>query len=114
MIDRSRFDQFSRHFDKELIVEIIDVFIREYPSRIESLRKNIDGMDFINLAENSHCFKGALSNFMAPDPIGLCRKLQELAEQERSEELEKTFLELKSTTAILILELEALRMEFLA
>ncbi len=109
MIDLSRFEQFSRHFDKELITEIIDVFIREYPARIDTLHKNIEELDFANLEENIHGFKGAISNFMAPEPVSLCRKLKDMARQRRSDGLEEIFLELKSATEILITELRALR-----
>jgi HPt (histidine-containing phosphotransfer) domain-containing protein len=113
MIDHSRFEQFQRHFDQELILEIIDVFIREYQTRMKTLFVNIEEKDFLNLAENSHAFKGAISNFMASGPVDLCAKLERMAQQEKSEELEKIFLELKSATEILIVELTELRKEMM-
>ena len=115
MINHSGFHEFSKHFDKEFLVEIIDLFTREYPARIETLRKNVEDLDFNGLAENIHSLKGAIATFMAPYPVSLAQQLEDLAKQgEPAELIRKSFLELKSSTEILISELQVLRQEFLA
>jgi HPt (histidine-containing phosphotransfer) domain-containing protein len=114
MIDRSRFEEYSRFFDKELMAEIIDVFIREYPARIELLNKNLNDLDFPTLAENTHALKGAISNFMAPVPVTIAQKLEEMAKTKDTEHLSELLIELKSALDIMISELQIIRQEFIS
>ena len=41
MIDRQKLNQNFQYFDKETIIEIIDIFFTEYPERVVKIEKNI-------------------------------------------------------------------------
>ena len=81
MIDRQKLDQNFQYFDKETIIEIIDIFFEEYPERVEKIRKNIQDGDFNQLKFNTHSLKGVIVNFQDPVSIELSRKLDEMAKQ---------------------------------
>lgn len=66
MVDRKIFDDTYRIFDKSLIVEIIGIFIHEWPGRFENLERNIREADFKKLRFNAHSLKGVVSGFAAP------------------------------------------------
>ena len=79
VIDWDQFNENFQYYDKEIIKEVIDIFVDEYDNRIRDLQKNIEEKDFINLAFNAHSFKSVISNYMAPKAYELTRKLEELA-----------------------------------
>jgi HPt (histidine-containing phosphotransfer) domain-containing protein len=114
MIDRVKFDEYCRFFDKEVIAGIIDLFIIEHPVRIENLRKNLEDKDYTAMAENLHSLKGSIATFMAPVPLDLTRKLEILAKAQSGEDLPELFRELVSVTERLILELREIRKEFIS
>nr|NQU89736.1 Hpt domain-containing protein [Bacteroidota bacterium] len=63
MVNKDKFrDQYS-FFDKEIVVEIIDIFINEYDDRIEKIHKHILSGDLDNLKKSSHAFRGVIGNF---------------------------------------------------
>ena len=106
VIDWDQFNENFQYYDKSIIVEIIELFVEEYEQRISALQKNIDGHDFTSLAFNAHSLKSVISNYMAPKALELTSKLEELGKNQTPEGLNEVFLELKSTTWELILELK--------
>ena len=41
MIDKLRFQENFKFFDNEIIVEVIDMFITEFPERMKEIRKTL-------------------------------------------------------------------------
>ena len=111
MIDRQRLDQNFQYFDKETIIEIIDIFFTEYPERIEKMRKNIQSNDFVQLKFNAHSLKGVVANFQDPVTIELSRKLDEMAKNQESQGLQSVFENLITACTKLLDELSALKTE---
>jgi len=112
MIDHEKFRQYTRYFDKEFVTELIDVFTREYPARFELLNKNIEELDFPALCEHAHSLKGAVANFMAPAPLALAKKLEEMAKAGESNGLRELFSDLVTDTEELILELQEIKSQY--
>lgn len=104
-IDWAQFNENFQYYDKEVIIEVIDIFLDEYDSRISNLKKNIEEKDFINLAFNAHSFKSVIANYMAPKAYNLTRKIEDLAKNKSMEGIDIIFTELMSETKELILEL---------
>jgi len=112
MIDRGRFKENFFYLDKEVVIEIIDIFLGEYKERLKILQKNISEKDFTGLKFNAHSLKGVIANFMDPLTIELTRKLDEQAKHESMDGLEELFISLNEGTISLVNELQELKKEF--
>ena len=112
IIDRDQFFENFKYFDKEIVLEIIDIFINEYPDRMKSLEQDISNGDFSALKFDAHSLKGVVANFIAPEAENLARILEKKGEESDATDLESLYTELKEKTSILIEELKELRNEF--
>ena len=132
MINKVKFrDQFS-YFDKEVVVEIIDIFKDEYPKRIETITRCIRQNDLISLRKAAHAFKGVISNFdlegesyqlikdieiqahRLEDEINEGFKVSELEMANIFASLESIFLSFKTASAQLFNELMEIQAEYKA
>lgn len=109
VINKEQFQENFKFFDKEIIVEIIDLFIGEFDERMKNLKENIDTLDRKSLAFHAHSIKGVISNFVADVPRELARQLEENAKQSPPSELLEIYHKLYKSTAQLIEELKAIR-----
>ena len=112
MIDKKQFLENFQYFDNEIVVEIINIFIDEYPNRMETLRKNIDEKDFDQIKFNAHSLKGVVANFMAPEVQELARQLEVKGTNKDMKDVEELFNRLKEKTRQVIEELEVLKENF--
>jgi HPt (histidine-containing phosphotransfer) domain-containing protein len=113
MIDKTIFNTNYEIFDKEIVREIIDIYIQEYPERIENLAKNISENDLESLYKNAHSLKGVTANFFDKDTEELARMLETKGKDKDSTNLTEIFEKLKVTSAKLINELKDLKKEYL-
>ena len=112
MIDREKFNENFAYLDREVVVEIIDIFLDEYGKRFTDLKKNIDDQDFDGLRFNSHSLKGVIANFMDPVTIELSKILDEKAKARDSKGLQELYDELKKVSESLAEELQEIKSEF--
>jgi HPt (histidine-containing phosphotransfer) domain-containing protein len=63
MINRANFQERFSYFDKEIVVEIIDIFIDEYDDRIIKITRVIKDQNLDELKKTVHAFKGVIANF---------------------------------------------------
>ncbi len=113
MIDRKQFKENFQPFDKEIVLEIIDIFIQEYPERMAELEKNINQNDFESLRFNAHSLKGVVANFIVDEPKALAKKLEDQGKGKVKEGNQELFKELKEKTGQLVDELKAIRKDYL-
>ena len=106
IIDWEQFNENFQYYDKEIIKEVIDIFLDGHDERINLLQKNIDEKDYVSLAFNTHSLKSVISNYMAPVVLKLTIKLENLAKENMESQIPKTFEELKVATKELLLELQ--------
>ena len=111
MIDREKFNANFQYFDKDIIVEIIDIFISEYDERFQKLRKNIEDKDFVQLKFNAHSLKGVIANFMDPVTIEESRQLDEMAKNKQESGLAEFYNHLEKNAARLLEELKTIKKE---
>lgn len=79
MIDKQLFIESFKVFDREVVVEIINIFFEEYPQRFAKMDLNIADQNFKELAFNAHSLKGVVSNFAAPVLFELAREVEIMA-----------------------------------
>jgi len=113
MIDKKQFLENFQYFDNEVVLEIINIFIDEYPERMATLRKNIDEEDFDQLKFNAHSLKGVVANFVAPEVQELARQLEIKGTHKDLTDVETLFNALKEKTGLVVEELKALKGNFI-
>jgi HPt (histidine-containing phosphotransfer) domain-containing protein len=111
MIDKAEFRDNFNHYDKRVILRIIDIFINEYPDRFVVLQKNINELNFVSVHHNAHSFKGIVT-YMSPDLTDLARRLENMGKEKDGNGLQELYDELKDGTLILVNELIDLRKEY--
>jgi len=79
MINKQLFIDTFKVFDREVVVEIINIFFEEYPLRIEKMDKNMAELNYKELAFNAHSLKGVVSNFASPTLFELAREVEKMA-----------------------------------
>lgn len=112
MIDREKFKDNFVYLDKEVVIELIDIFLGEYEERLTKIQNNVSTLDFTGLKFNTHSLKGVIANFMDPETIELSQKLDEHAKLETSDGLQELFDNLKTATENLVTELDDLKKDF--
>lgn len=106
VIDRQLFEDSFKYFDKEIVAEIIDIFLNEYDDRLKAISDSIKAGDFKNLQFNAHSLKGVVANFAAPEVQERAKILEYKGSSEDGENLTGVFEELKHLTLQLAEELK--------
>lgn len=112
VINKVQFIDNFQYFDKEIVVEIIDIFLKEYPERMKSIADNIESCDYDNLKFNAHSMKGVIANFVAPKVEQSARELEIMANEKNLDGAKELFEEFKVSGSIMIDELAELREKF--
>lgn len=109
IIDEQQFNESFGFFDKEIVLEIIDIFLGEYEDRLNTIKKAIDELDFPNLKFHAHSIKGVVANFAAPDVHAQAKIMEDKGTNEDNTDLIENFEKLKNLTYDLIDDLKVLR-----
>lgn len=64
--------------DEELLREIADIFLSEYPALIEDIRSAISEKDARKLEHSAHTLKGSVANFGAEEATRAAFELEKL------------------------------------
>ncbi len=112
MIDKTTFSENYEIFDREIVKEIIDIYIQEYPERMENLERNIKENDLENLYKNAHSLKGVTANFFDKETEEIARILEAKGKNEDNTGIEKLFEQLQIVSLKLIDELQELGKEY--
>jgi hypothetical protein len=121
MVNRQTFLDTYSYFDKDVITEIIDIFINESGGRLTKLYLDCKEADFKSLKFDAHGLKGVIANFCAPVAWEKARDLEKLSAQfvdnngEGFNEVEVADLikEIEDCTKIMIRQLSAIKDELL-
>jgi HPt (histidine-containing phosphotransfer) domain-containing protein len=112
IIDKEKFKENFSYFDKEIVLEIINIFIDEYPSRIAIIKKNIEEKNFEELRFNAHSLKGVISNFVAEEARLAAKELEDKGKEKDSQDLEEAFENMVDKTKQVYNELTKLKKEY--
>jgi HPt (histidine-containing phosphotransfer) domain-containing protein len=111
-VDKEKFKENFSYFDKEIVLEIINMYIDEYPERMEKIKKNIDELNFDELKFNAHSIKGVISNFVAEDARLAAKKLEDKGTLKDPEGLNELYEDLKKKAGEVYNDLLELRKEY--
>ena len=112
LIDKTQFKATFDYFDKEIVGEIIDIFVKEYPDRIKAISVSIESSNYDDIKFNSHSIKGVIANFVAPDVEQQARQLEMMGAEKNTEGIDSLFAEFKESSAALVEELKELREDY--
>lgn len=121
MVDKQTFLDTYSYFDKEVITEIIDIFVNESGERFEKLYTDSKGADFKSLKFDAHGLKGVIGNFCAPLAWEKAKNLESLAGQYLDNNgagfnegnITSLIKELEECTQIMIKQLSEIKRELL-
>jgi|AntAceMinimDraft_2_1070361.scaffolds.fasta_scaffold00473_14 HPt (histidine-containing phosphotransfer) domain-containing protein len=111
-INRTQFVQNFEYFDKEIVAEIIDIFINEYPDRINAIAASIASTDYDNLKFSAHSMKGVIANFIASDVEQKARQLEIMGTEKNMDGVDELFEEFKTSSAEMVVELKELKEQY--
>ncbi len=109
MIDWDKFNEYLQGYDNALILEIIDMFINDYPEKITTLQKTIDAKDFPGLDIIAHTIKANCATFGATESAELALKLELMGKNHADEDMKGVFAQFITSLEKLILELKEYR-----
>lgn len=112
MIDKATFTAMYENFDKEVVVEIIDIFIKEYPERISQLEQDIRSGDLESLYKHAHSLKGVIANFYDEEARQLALALETKGKTKDPSEAPELLGKLKTACEMLLAELKVLRASY--
>ncbi len=94
--------------DAELLKEIAQLFIDDYPRAMEDIRQAADRGDAKSLERSAHGLKGSVANFGAPSAVEAARKLESMGRVAQLAEVQHVIHTLELALAALRPELESL------
>ncbi len=112
LIDRNQFIENFQYFDKEIVFEIIEIFINEYPDRMKSITESIANVDYDNIKFHCHSIKGVIANFVAPEVEQQARELEMMGSGKNVTGIDELFSRFKVSTVALIEELKEIQQEY--
>ncbi len=96
-------------FDRELIVEIIELFLVESQKQVSDMRSALDAGDLATLSRVAHSIKGSLGSLYATRATARAQKLEQVAKAGDRDNSGRAFSMLESDLQRLQPELIALR-----
>ena len=99
-------------FDKSVIIEIIDIYLNEYQTKLEELLLLINSGDFESVKKAAHSIKGSNSVFYDPISTESAFKIEHF-EQKDIEKLKSLFSALKQNMETLAKELITIKKSLL-
>ena len=94
--------------DQELLREITEIFLSEYPTLIDEIRAAVGTSDPAKLEVSAHTLKGSVANFGAEAATEAARKLEIMARKRQMDEAPTALQALELHFAALLPALEKL------
>ncbi len=111
-IDKEKFKENFSYFDKEIVLEIINMYIDEYPERMQKIKSNVENREFDELKFNAHSLKGVISNFVAEEARLAAKELEDKGAAHDPEGLEELYEDLAKKAREVYDELVELKAEY--
>jgi len=112
VIDKKLFVDSFQYFDKEIIAEIIDIFLDDYSERLTTIKNSIDTLNFEELKFHAHSLKGVVANFAAPSVQEIAKSLETKGVNSENINLLEDFEILNTLTNQLAEELKAMKADY--
>jgi len=95
--------------DPALLQELVDIFLKDCPQRLEAIRQAVCSRDAEALAAAAHSLKGSVGTFAAPAVYEACWTLEQLARERDFDRMQTALEELEAKLAAILPGMEALR-----
>ena len=95
--------------DRELLLELIGVFLEDAPQRIQAVRGALADRDADAVYRAAHALKGSAGNFGAPEVVSRANRLEALAQENDLDAAAIEFEFLETDMNQLVAELVAAR-----
>ncbi|HAG15885.1 MAG TPA: hypothetical protein DCG69_05080 [Bacteroidales bacterium] len=112
MIDKAIFASNYEIFDKEVVKEIMTIYVTEYPERMEKLEEAIIQGDFDQIYKRAHSLKGVTANFFDKESEEFARVIEEKGRAKNGQGLLADYKLLKASTDILVVDLTKMSTEY--
>jgi two-component system, sensor histidine kinase and response regulator len=93
--------------DRDLLRELLGLFIEEFPGKLEALAKAVASGDLAQVRVLSHALKGALLNMSITQAAGQAAHLEQIAHNGQKEQLREAFAGFERQVKGLLPELQA-------
>ncbi len=111
MINREKFKENFQYYDKEVVVQVMDIFTSDYDQALQELQQSVSALDFATMNRKAHGLKGVVA-YMSPELSGLCHELEQKSAEKSTEGLQPTYDLLHDGILELVEELKLLRIEY--
>ena len=105
MIDWQKYNDTFQWYGKDVEIELIDVFHKEFEDRMSRIASNVSERDFEQLKFNTHSLKGTISNYHAAEPVDLAKELEVKAKESSDEGIDALYEKLNASARVLLNEL---------
>ncbi len=112
MINKEIFEMTYGSFDKEIIVEILDIFINEHEDRFAEMDKNLADGDFALLGANAHGLKGSIAQLFAEEEKAIAQEVESMGKQNISEGIEEKYKAMREACDRLVEEVQAYKKSY--
>lgn len=92
--------------DEDLAMELIGIFLKEYPEQIEGIQKAVDANQPEELHRTAHKLKGMLSTIGATDSLNQVIALEKMGISNDMAHAQTAFTKLKDYGDVLVNELQ--------
>ena len=82
--------------DKDLLAELIDMFLEISPSMVEAVDQSIKAFDSKKLYEAAHSLKGSIGNFSTAGPFQVAFELETMGRVGDFSDVQNVFAKLKT------------------
>ena len=112
VINKAALKESFEVYDKETILEIIDLFYEEYPERVKQLNSALKEQDAELLRTSAHSLKGVIAHFHAEEPRKLAKDLEEKGAAKDFEGTEQIKNKLLNQIEEMLEELKEIKKEY--
>lgn len=94
-MNKDEFISTYKSFGNEMIIDLVDTFQKDFPTKVNDLEKAIEKKDFDAIRKLSHSLKGSLGIFYADKPYQAALVLERTGKEEDDSNLEKKYQTLR-------------------
>lgn len=111
MMNREKFRENFSHYDRNVVVLVIDIFLEEHTETLNELQRCIHEQDFESLRFKAHNLKGTVA-YMSSELAALSLELETLGREKKPDGLQQTYDLLKKGVLELVEEMKEVRQEY--
>lgn len=76
--------------DVDLLIELFEVFIEDYPLKMQAMRQATESSDFSQLADLAHSLKGASGNISAKTMRDVFIYIEQMAKDQKAQNINES------------------------